>query len=51
MPGRYYRYDEIDRSPNERWVSRELGYYSYGIYDIRFLRMKSRYFLKPRIKL
>ena len=34
MPELYYGYDEIDRSPDEMWVRRELKYYEYGIYDI-----------------
>lgn len=44
MPGRYYGYDEIDRSPNERWVSRELGYYRYGIYDISLFEDEAKIF-------
>ena len=44
MPERYYGYDEIDRSPDERWVSRELGYYSYGIYDISLFENEAKIF-------
>ena len=44
MPERYYGYDEIDRSPDERWVSRELGYYSYGIYDISLFKNEAKIF-------
>ena len=44
MPGRYYGYDEIDRSPDERWVSGELGYYSYGIYDISLFENEAKIF-------
>ena len=44
MPERYYGYDEIDRSPDERWVSGELGYYSYGIYDISLFENEAKIF-------
>ena len=44
MPERYYGYDEIDRSPDERWVSRELKYYSYGIYDISLFENEAKIF-------
>ena len=44
MPERYYGYDEIDRSPDLDWVSRELGYYSYGIYDISLFKNEAKIF-------
>lgn len=44
MPELYYGYDEIDRSPNERWVSRELKYYSYSIYDILLFENEAKIF-------
>lgn len=44
MPELYYGYDEIDRSPDERWVSGELGYYSYGIYDISLFENEAKIF-------
>ena len=44
MPECYYGYDEIDRSPDERWVSGELGYYSYGIYDISLFENEAKIF-------
>ena len=44
MPGRYYGYDEIDRSPDEMWVRRELKYYSYGIYDISLFENEVKIF-------
>lgn len=50
MPERYYGYDEIDRSPDERWVSRELGYYSYGIYDISLFENEAKIFSQTAYK-
>ena len=50
MPERYYGYDEIDRSPDERWVSRELGYYSYGIYDISLFKNEAKIFSQTAYK-
>ena len=44
MPGRYYGYDEIDRSPDEMWVRRELKYYEYGIYDISLFENEAKIF-------
>lgn len=50
MPERYYGYDEIDHSPDERWVSRELGYYSYGIYDISLFENEAKIFSQTAYK-
>ena len=50
MPERYYGYDEIDRSPDERWVSGELGYYSYGIYDISLFENEAKIFSQTAYK-
>ena len=50
MPGRYYGYDEIDRSLDERQVSRELGYYSYGIYDISLFENEAKIFSQTAYK-
>ena len=44
MPGLYYGYDEIDRSPDLDWVKRELGYYRYGIYDISLFENEAKIF-------
>ena len=50
MPGRYYRYDEIDRSPDEMWVRRELKYYEYGIYDISLFENEAKIFSQTAYK-
>ena len=44
IPERYYGYDEIDQSPDSDWVSRELRYYSYGIYDISLFENEAKIF-------
>ena len=44
MPERYYGYNEIDRSPDEMWVRRELKYYEYGIYDISLFENEAKIF-------
>ena len=50
MPGRYYGYDEIDRSPDEMWVRRELKYYEYGIYDISLFENEAKIFSQTAYK-
>jgi len=50
MPERYYGYDEIDRSPDEDWVKRELGYYSYSIYDISLFENEAKIFSQTAYK-
>lgn len=50
MPGRYYGYDEIDRSPDEMWVRRELKYYEYGIYDISLFENEAKIFFQTAYK-
>lgn len=50
MPGRYYGYDEIDRSPDEMWVRRELKYYEYGIYDISLFENEAKIFSQTEYK-
>ena len=50
MPGLYYGYDEIDRSPDEMWVRRELKYYEYGIYDISLFENEAKIFSQTAYK-
>ena len=50
MPGRYYGYDEIDRSPDEMWARRELKYYEYGIYDISLFENEAKIFSQTAYK-
>ena len=50
MPGRYYGYDEIDRSPDEMWVRRELKHYEYGIYDISLFENEAKIFSQTAYK-
>ena len=50
MPELYYGYDEIDRSPDEKWVRRELKYYEYGIYDISLFENEAKIFSQTAYK-
>ena len=50
MPELYYGYDEIDRSPDEMWVRRELKYYEYGIYDISLFENEAKVFSQAAYK-
>jgi len=50
MPERYYGYNEIDRSPDEMWVRRELKYYEYGIYDISLFENEAKIFSQTAYK-
>ena len=50
MPELYYGYDEIDRSPDEKWVRRELKYYKYGIYDISLFENEAEIFSQTAYK-
>ena len=50
MPELYYGYDEIDRSPDEMWVRRELKYYEYGIYDISLFENEAKVFSQTAYK-